>query len=94
MAWTEDTPTSLRRMKGQRQEMFEARREQARKAVRTEPTAKEKKQARELSRAGLVRTSEEQERRRSGLDRRMRQKGTPWLPPRQVEDLDSTGGRV
>jgi hypothetical protein len=89
--WTSDTPTSLRRLKAQKQELHQERvqaREQvrARKPIRTEPNAKERKQARELSRAGLVRTPEEQQRRRSGLDRRMLQKGTAWLPP--VEDVD------
>jgi hypothetical protein len=83
----------------QPKETYQSRRErdrQARKAFRTEPTAQEKAKARELHRAGLVRTPEENQRRRTGLDRRMLQHhGTPWLPPEdEDEDEIDTRGRT
>jgi hypothetical protein len=81
--WEIDTPVSRRRLQAQRPK--EAQRP-AQKApgpalARHEPTAEERRRARELSRAGLVRTAEEQQRHRHGLDRRLLQRGQPWLPP-------------
>jgi hypothetical protein len=105
--WTSDTPTSLRRLEREQEQPQEQPEPQEqgremtsvrhRSSARERPlTRREQAQVRELSRAGLVRTSEENQRRRSGADRRgLQHRGTaPWLPPRQVQDLDDAKGRV
>jgi hypothetical protein len=83
--WEVDTPTSRRRLAQRPKEAQRPAHRPEPALARHEPTAEERRRARELSRAGLVRTVEEQERRRSGMDRRMLQRGQPWLPPQPDE---------
>jgi hypothetical protein len=62
----------LRRERAQAQEVHQVReqaRVQARKRIRTVPTAEETRRAEELSRASLVRTVEQEQARRQALDR-------------------------
>jgi hypothetical protein len=84
--WTvEPTPTSRRRM-DQEQARKEAQRPAVevahlRPALARPLTDKELREIEALSRAGVVLTPEQTERRKSGLERRLLQHGMAWLPP-------------
>jgi hypothetical protein len=98
--WTAPTPTSLANQKlaqeqaqklaqEQAQKQAEYRNQQKSRAVRErELDQHEREQIREQSRAGLLRSPEEERRRRSGLDRRMLQKGVSWLPPEEEHERE------